>query len=207
MPIPSREAVPIAVMVAAIAGAITPLAYWHLPESINSVANSSGPWVIVVFSTLFFLRVRGWRAAALGIVSFLVMDAAFYVVHQSFGRFYPHHYLAVWVGVGIVIGPVVGLCASWMRSARPMLQAIAVAAPSAVLIGEGIYMLERLPGNSTLYAHASVAVGAVLFAALAALRFTRLRMVALSFALCTIGALAFFEVYGLLPLVLHNVVP
>jgi hypothetical protein len=197
----------VVVLVSAIAGALTPLGEQYLPRSIQSMANSSGSWTLIAFAAVYASRVRSWRAAAMGAMAFLVMNAVFEFVYGLRGYEYPHHYLAFWDVIAVAVGPLVGLSASWLRSTSPGLRAIAVAAPSAVLIGEGFYMLVDLPGNSTLYALASVLVGVVLFLFLAELRLQRLAPMALSAAMCAIGAVAFFTIYGLLPLVLDKVVP
>ncbi|MEJ1230089.1 MAG: DUF6518 family protein [Galbitalea sp.] len=193
--------------VAALTGALTPLGEHLLPRSINSAANSSGPWATITFASIYVTRIRGWRAALLGATSFVVMDAFFYVFFELLGGVYPHHNLAFWVGVALVIGPLVGLCAAWLRSRRSLLRVVAVAAPTAILIGEGVFMLVRLPGDSTLYAVASVVVGLVLFGILARLRLPTFALRALSLVTCAAGSVAFFAVYGLLPGILGKVVP
>jgi hypothetical protein len=135
------------------------------------------------------------------------MDLGFFVVFDSLGGYYAHSNLAFWLFVALVIGPLVGVCASWLRSRQPALQALAVAAPSSVLIGEGIFMLQRLPGVSTRYAVASVIVGFALFAILAIVRIRPMLWIAVSVAMCVAASAAFITIYGMLPLVLHKVVP
>jgi hypothetical protein len=195
------------ILVAVVAGALTPVGEHLLPHSIRSMANSSGPWMLIAFVSIVLSELRGWRAAAAGALSFLVMDAAFYLVFISFGDYYPHSYLAFWIGIGLLVGPAVGLSAAWLRAPGVRLRAVAVAAPAGVLIGEGVYMLIEIPGESTVYAIASVVVGVILFVILAALRLRGAATVAASSAMCVAVASAFFAVYGLIPLVLDKVVP
>jgi len=78
----------------ALTGILTPFGQQLLPHAIRSMANSSGPWTIIAFAAIYFSGMRGWRAALLGAVSFVTMDLSFYVVFESLGLFYPHHFLA-----------------------------------------------------------------------------------------------------------------
>jgi hypothetical protein len=202
-----RLRVLIVLLVAALAGALTPLGEHVLPESINSVANSSGPWAMITFALIYASRLRGGPAAALAAGALVTMDLTFFLIFDGLGGYYPHHYLVFWIAIAICIGPVLGLCASWLRSPNARLQELAVAAPSAVLVGEGAYMLEWLPGVSVVYSISSVVVGAALFGILAFALLRRPGRIALSFAICAAGSVVFLEVYGLLPLVLDKVVP
>jgi hypothetical protein len=200
-------AVSLVLGVAAVVGTLTSFAEIHLPRSINAAANSSGPWAMIAFASVYFSRARGVFAAMLGACSFVFMDLFFFVAFELRVGHYPHFYLAFWLGIAIAIGPLVGLCASWLRSPRMSLRAISVAAPSSVLVGEGIFMLHRLPGVSTVYAVASVVVGVLLFVILSALRLRGAGWFAISLAMCGVATVAFYAVYGLLPLVLDKVVP
>jgi hypothetical protein len=202
-----RLRVLIVVLVAALAGALTPLGEHLLPESINSAANSAGPWAMITFALIYASRLRGWAAAALAAAALVTMDLTFFLFFDGLGGYYPHHYLVFWIAIAICVGPLLGLCASWLRSPNAHLQELAVAAPSAVLIGEGVYMLEWLPGVSVLYSIASLVVGAALFGVLALALLRGPARIAVSFAICAVGSFAFLEVYGLLPLVLNKVVP
>jgi Family of unknown function (DUF6518) len=203
----TRLRVLIVLLVAALAGALTPLGEHSLPHSISAVANSSGPWTIITFVIVYASRVRGWGAAVLAAGALVVMDVTFYFFYNTLGGDYPHRYLAFWVFIAVCVGPVIGLCASWLRSPSERLQEIAVAAPSAVLIGEGVFMLARLPGLSIIYPVTSLVVGATLLGALAVSLLKRPARVAISFAVCVAGSVAFLEIYGLLPLILNKVVP
>jgi Family of unknown function (DUF6518) len=194
-------------LVAAVTGTLTPYGEVHLPSSISAAANSSGPWAIIAFASVYFSRIRGVGAAVLGAASLVVMDVFFFVSFEHRVGHYLHSYIEFWIAIAIVVGPLVGLCSSWLRSDHPVLREIGVAAPASILIGEGIFMLERLPGVSTLYAVASVVVGALLFVVLAGIRLDRLSRILASLLICAAASVAFFEIYGLLPQVLDKVVP
>ena len=193
--------------VAAITGTLTPYASTHLPGSINSVANSSGPWAMIAFASVYLSRARGLFAALLGATSFLVMNVFFFVAFERRLGPYSLDAIGFWIGVGIVVGPIIGLCASWLRSPATILREIGVAAPGSVLIGEGLFMVIEQPGLSPAYAHASVVVGIVLFLALAVWRLGRIDRVLISAALCTAFTVAFYLSYSLMPLLFNRSAP
>jgi hypothetical protein len=203
----TRAVVLVALAVAALVGQLTPIGERILPESLSTMANSSGAWAMIVIASVYFSRLTGWRAAVLALGSFVVMDVCFYAVFDLLGGYYPHHYMTFWIAVAVCIGPLVGLCASWLRSDRVLLQEIAVAAPSAILVGEGIFMLVRLPDVSVLYAIVSVVVGVALFVALSVAFLRRPSRVVGSLIASVLAGSAFFGIYSLLPLVLGKVVP
>jgi hypothetical protein len=203
----TRSIVVIVLVIAALVGQLTPIGERVLPESLSSMANSSGPWAMIVIASVYFSRLTGWRAALLAAAAFVVMDGCFYAVFDLLGGYYPRHYLTFWVIVAVFIGPLVGLCASWLRSPHARLQEIAVAAPSAILVGEGVFMLVRLPGVSVAYSVTSVVVGIALLAMLAALFLRTPARIAIAFGVSFLASAAFLGIYGLLPLVLNKVVP
>jgi hypothetical protein len=193
---------------AVITGALTPLGEHHLPASVNSAANSSAPWAMVAFASVYVVRARAVFAAVLGACAFVAMDAAFSVAFRwEFGYHYANHYLLFWTGIAVIVGPLVGLCASWLRAPQPILRAIGVAAPSSILIGEGVFMLVHLPGVSTLYSVACVLGGLLLFVIVAAAKLRRFSHFVVSLAICAAASVLFYSVYSLLPLILHKTVP
>jgi hypothetical protein len=203
----TRSIVLIVLVIAALVGQLTPIGERVLPESLSSMANSSGPWAMIVMASVYFSRLTGWRAALLAAAAFVVMDGCFYAVFDLLGGFYPRHYVTFWAIVAVFVGPLVGLCASWLRATHARLQEIAVAAPSAILVGEGVFMLVHLPGVSVTYSVASVVVGVALFATLAALFLRRPARIAIAFGVSVLASAAFLGIYGLLPQVLNKVVP
>jgi hypothetical protein len=85
-PVLSTRAIVVTVLaIAALVGQLTPIGERLLPESINTMANSSGPWAMVVFACVYFSRLRGWHAAGLAVAAFVVMDGCFYLVFDILG--------------------------------------------------------------------------------------------------------------------------
>lgn len=191
----------LALAVSAAAGALTPLGQQYLPEPLAPLANSSGSWTLIAFGAVYLSRARPVPAAVLGAACFILMNELYAVVSTLRGNPYSAGLLDFWTVVAVVVGPVVGLSASWLRGGRPHLLVPAVAAPSAVLIGEGVYYLTVLP-EFTAYGILEVAAGALLLLALVARRVRTVQHGVAAAALAVVGAAAFVTAYTAAPAVL-----
>ena len=105
-------------------------------ESVSSLANTSGSWVLVAFPAL---RPRtGHRDGVRALASLL----AGYVLGAGIRGFPSSTALMVFWGLAAVLaGPPLGLSAHWVRAGRPGLAALGAGVPAGVLIGEGVYGL------------------------------------------------------------------
>src|SRR4051812_29252030 len=131
----------VAVAVAFGLGALTSVGQQFLPDDLRSLANSAGSWTAICFVVLVLSRIRGWRAAGLGILVFIALNEGYGVVSRLKGFPYGILFENPWTIIAIVIGPIIGLAASWVQSKRPALVALGAAAPATVLVGEGVYGL------------------------------------------------------------------
>jgi hypothetical protein len=122
-------------------GALTSPAQQYLPDWLNSLANSAGGWSMFAFLLVWLSRARPLPAAVLGAVSFVLMVESYGAVSAWRGHFFAEPLSSMWVPIGLVAGPIIGLAASAVRhSSRPW--AIAgVSVLSLVLFAEGIYGL------------------------------------------------------------------
>ena len=192
---------------AAFTGVLTPYASIHLPSSINIVANSSGSWAMVAFASVYLSNARGLFAAILGACSFVIMDVFFFFAFEHRLGSYSLEAIAFWLLVAVVIGPIVGLCAAWLRSPRFVLREIAVAAPASILIGEGAFMVIQQPGLSPVYAHASIVVGIVLFLVLAIGKLRRIDRIVISASMCAVATGLYYASYALMPILFGRSAP
>jgi hypothetical protein len=191
----------LALAVSAAAGALTPIGQQYLPEPLGPLANSSGSWTLVAFVAVYASRARPVPAAVLGAACFVLMNELYAVVSTLRGNPYTAGPLDFWTLVALVIGPVVGLTAAWLRSERAVLVVLAIAAPSAVLIGEGVYYLAVLP-DYRAYGIGEAAAGILLLLVLVTRRARTARLATATAALAAIGAAAFVAAYTLVPAVL-----
>lgn len=190
-------AVAITASIAVVAGIITPFAQQYLPDWLRSLANASGSWAIIGLLAVYVSRARGVLAAALGATALVLLNETYSAVSTARGYPYAGGFASQWTYVAIVAGPIVGLAASWLRSSRPLLVALAVAAPSAVLIGEGVYGLTVVADSTSPVYWCLQIAGGVAFVATVAVRMLRsTEYIAVAGALTLTGAALFLAFYS-----------
>ena len=187
----------LAVAAAFVLGGLTSVGQQFLPPDLNSLANSAGSWTAICFVMLVLSRIRGWRAAGLGILVFIALNEGYGLVTRLKGFPYGILFENMWTLIAVVIGPVIGLAASWVQSTRPALVALGAAAPATVLVGEGVYgLLYVSDTTSPVCWTGSIVVGAVLVVLMAVLRVRSVGGGILSIALTAIGAALFVLAYS-----------
>ncbi|MFD3443669.1 DUF6518 family protein [Microbacteriaceae bacterium 4G12] len=191
----------LALAASAAAGALTPIGQHYLPEPLAPLANSSGSWTVITFAAVYLSRTRPVVAAVLGAACFVLMNELYGVVSTLRGNPYTAGFPDFWNLVGIVVGPMVGLAAAWLRSGRAAFLVPAIAAPSAVLLGEGVYYVTVL-GVFGAYGFVEIGAGVLLLLVLVARRIRSMRMRLATVALALAGAAAFVAAYTLVPAVL-----
>lgn len=193
------RAVLIVLVTAAVWGGLTSLGQQYLPDELRSLANASGPWFAVVMGSIFVARPRPALAIILGILAFIVMNEAYGVVSRWRGFPYGGGLSSIWNIIALVVGPVAGIAAIWLRSSRPVLIALGAAAPAAVLIGEGLYGLTVVSDTtSPVFWSIELAAGLCLIAVTAVLRIRRIAAVGVLVAASALGAALFYAVYSAL---------
>jgi hypothetical protein len=136
-----------AVAVGLVLGALTDIGQSHLPSFAWSLANSGGSWVLVAF----LVALRGSRvrhAIGQGMACLLALDVGFYLTAAARGIPISAQSVAFWIFAAIVVGPIVGLAAGWVRHGGPILTGAGAGIPAGFLVGESIYALHYL-GQST----------------------------------------------------------
>ena len=187
----------LAVVAAFVLGGLTSVGQQYLPEHLHSLANSAGSWTAICFAVLVLSRIRGWRAAGLGILVFIALNEGYGLVTRLKGFPYGILFENYWTIIALVIGPIVGLAASWVQSKWPALVALGAAAPATVLVGEGVYgLLYVSDTTSPAYWTGSIVVGAVFVVLMAVLRVRSIGWGILSIALTAIGAALFVLAYS-----------
>jgi len=148
-----------------VLGGLTSFGQSVLPESLVSFANSASGWTILTFGLVWLARVRLPVAAALGLVSFVLLIEGYRIVSGWRGFFYAEPFHDTFTLIGIVAGPVVGLSAALVRSGPVPWKPVAAAPVAAVLIGEGVYGLTVVAGStSPAYWVVQIVLGTALLA-------------------------------------------
>ena len=191
----------LALAVAAAAGALTPIGQQYLPEPLAPLANSSGSWTVITFVAVHLSRTRPVAAALLGAACFVLLNELYAVVSTLHGNPYTAGFPDAWNLMAIVVGPVVGLAAAWLREERAARLVPAIAAPCAVLLGEGVYYVTVL-GVFGAYGFVEIAAGVFLLLVLVVRRIRSMRMRLATVALAALGAAVFVAACTLVPAVL-----
>ncbi|MFS4505531.1 DUF6518 family protein [Clavibacter sp. Sh2141] len=164
-------------MFSLLVGGITSPAQGFLPESVNSLANSAGGWSMLAFLGVWLSRARPLLGAVLGAVSFVAMVEAYGVVSLWRGYFLADPFSSMWVPIGLVAGPVIGVAAALVRHGSPGWAVAGVVPLSAVLVAEAIWALRTVSDTtSPVYWTLEILLG-VAFLAAAVLRRRRTRAV------------------------------
>jgi Family of unknown function (DUF6518) len=140
-----------ALTVGAVLGGLTDAGQTWLPWAASSLANSGGSWVLAAFLiALPAARVR--QATAWGGLSMVGLVVGYYLTAAQRGVPVAPSAVEFWVVAALVIGPVVGLTAGWVRRGSPLRVAAAAGVVGGLLVGEALYGLRYIdPWTSTKY--------------------------------------------------------
>ncbi|HEY2239349.1 MAG TPA: DUF6518 family protein, partial [Streptosporangiaceae bacterium] len=159
------------VMVIALGlGALTDLGQAWLPQSSASLANSGASWAAVAFVLALFATGTG-RAILWGLLGLAGLAGGYYLTAIS--RHVPESPASIrfWMLAAVIIGPLLGLAASWVRRGSPITAALGTGAAAGLLGGESVYGLTAIAGStSSLYWTIQLAVAIALLIALDAWR-------------------------------------
>lgn len=185
----------VVVIASFLLGGLTHYAQGFLPEPLSPFANSASGWTVLTAALVLWSRTHGWRAAALGTASFVLLVLGYTAVSQLRG----YHYSPVLFGtVGLVVGPFVGLAAAWLRQAGYR-AAAGTALLAGIGIGEGIYGLTSVSDTTGVtYWIISLAAGVLVLAGMLWRRIRGTKPMLLALAGTATVAAAFVIAYRLL---------
>ena len=182
------------VLLSVLLGGLTSWAQGFLPDELRSFANSASGWTVITALLVFWSRARGGQAAALGAVSFVLLVLGYAVASQLRGFWYDPLYFSA---VGIVVGPFVGVAASWLRSTG-VRAALGAALLAGIGIGESIYGLTVVrESTSPVYWSLIGAAGVVLAAVMLVRRVRGALPTALAIGGTALVAGAFYVAYSM----------
>lgn len=127
----------IAVVLSFLLGGLTSYAQGLLPDAFASFANSASGWTVLTALLVYWSRARAVPAAVLGAVSFVLLVLGYTATAQVRGFVYDPLLFSV---VGVVVGPFVGVAASWLR-ATGVRAALGTALLAGIGLGESVYGL------------------------------------------------------------------
>ncbi|MGW6131188.1 DUF6518 family protein [Cellulomonas sp. NPDC055163] len=147
-------AVPLA---SAALGVLTVTAQGVLPDAAAPFANSASGWTVLTALLVLWSRARTRTAAVLGAASFVLLVLGYSAGAHLRGLFYDPTFFGV---VGLVVGPVVGVAAAWLRE-RGLRAALGTAALAGVGVGEAVYGLTVVVGTTGAAYWVVLGVGAI----------------------------------------------
>lgn len=168
----TRTAARSAVVVIAsfLSGVGTFFAQGFLPDAVTSFANSASGWTLVTVLLLWWARVHTALAALLGAASFALLTLGYSAAAQLQDLYYDP---TLFVAVGVVVGPFVGIATSWLRSVSSWQAATATTLLAGIGVGESAYGL-TVVADTTSPAYWAL-IGAVAIALLVAMLLLRIR--------------------------------
>jgi hypothetical protein len=137
----------LAITVGAATGAVTEWSVLHVPFSLEPLTNTAAPWVLVSFAVALTARWMG-ESLLLAVTTLVAEVLGFYIVEALRGWSVSGHQVVFWSVTSLVVGPLVGLAAGWLRHAGSMAAGVAAGAIGGVLAGEAVYGLTGLKFSS-----------------------------------------------------------
>jgi len=177
-----------------VLGGLTSWAQGFLPAQAAPFANSASGWAVLTVLLVVWSRTAGWRAAALGAGSFVLLVLGYTVASELRGLAYSP---VLWGTVGLVTGPVIGLAASWLHgtgAAGRTRAAVGTAVVAGVGVGDGVSGLLRVADTTGLTYWVVVAAAGVALLVVMAARRLRERTAVLTAVLGTLAVPAAFVV-------------
>ena len=164
-------------------GGLTSWAQGVLPQQAAPFANSASGWAVLTVALVVLSRTGGWRAAALGAASFVLLVLGYTAASHLRGLAYSP---VLWGTVGLVTGPFVGLAAAWLRTTGRT-AALGTAAVAGILVGDGVFGLTHVADTTGVTYWVTIGVAGV--ALLVGMAVRRLRECG-TVLLATVGTLA-----------------
>lgn len=130
----------VAVVVGMVIGALTLVGQRFMPGQWNTLVNSGAIWLVPVFFVGSRMRSLPWAAAA-GVATLLATLAGYYVPSTLAGTPHSAYFVALWVGVALIAGPLFGVAGCAWRSDRRMHRVLGVAMLGGVIATEGLYLV------------------------------------------------------------------
>jgi Family of unknown function (DUF6518) len=183
-------------VIALAVGVLTAYSQEWLPPQVHSLANSAGSWTLIAFALALMARTAR-MSAIFGCLALLMMLVGYVLGAGVRGDPSSEATVASWGLTSVVVGPLLGLGAYWVKTRRYPLAAVGIGAVSGVLIGEGIYGLTQIADTTyPPYWWGQIFVGSLLLVAVAWRRPRSTRSAALSLGVAALTAALFVLIYN-----------
>lgn len=194
-PAASSTLLPVTVLIAITAGALTAQGQSALPDALRSVANSAGSWSLLAFALALRApdAVRATAAASVALVGLL---AGYIMLDEARGFPASHRLILFWLIASIIAGPALGLGAHLLRRGTPVQAVFATGVLCGVLLGEGIYGLTVIADTTSgIYWTLEITIAVLVFVFAAGRYLRRCSGIALAVGVTGVVAAAFLLIY------------
>ncbi len=182
----------VSLALALLLGFGTSYAQGFLPDAVSSFANSASGWTILTWLIVWAIRSRTGLSALLGAIGFVGLVLGYTLASELRGLSYNPVFFGV---VGVVVGPFVGVAASWLRR-REWRAAAGVGLLSGIAVGEALYGLTAVSETtSPVYWILVGVLGLVLLVCIVVRQIGRPRIMVAAVALTAAVAAAFAYSY------------
>jgi hypothetical protein len=131
-----------------LVGFLTSVLQGVLPDRWNSLANSGAVWTVVAFTLALPAAREVWAPVAAGTLALLGEVGGYYAIALPLRDVASAPSERVlWTCAALVIGPLAGLAARWVRRGTPTERTVAVLGLCGVASGEAWHGLARIPGH------------------------------------------------------------
>lgn len=185
------------------AGAVTERSFLHLPFNLEPLSNTAAPWVLVAFAVALIAPSMG-ESLMLSLVTLIALVVGFYVAQALRGWPVSREQFVFWSPISVIMGPLIGLAAGWIRHAGRTAGALAAGIIGGLLVGEALHGLTALKfSTSPNYWDVQLLLGCALAVALTVWRFRShwpgcVRAVSMSMLVCTVVGLGTLAAYQIL---------
>ena len=130
-----------------VIGCLTSVGQGVLPFALSPLANSAGAWSLAAFALTLGNR-EPRRGVILGVAALASMLAGYVVTSTVRGFPVGSSLLLFWGLASVVVGPVLGVGAAWVRGSSPIRISAGGAAIAGILVGEGAYGLTLIADST-----------------------------------------------------------
>jgi hypothetical protein len=188
----------IAAVVGLIGGVLTSYLQGTLPDALAPLANSAAPWCAVAFAVATPAR-RPLVAVACAVLALLLLNLGYGLGSALRGYTYSTSTVLFWSAAAVVVGPLLGLSAHWIRRAAPSRAAVGAGYVVGILLGESAHGVTAIADTTPAgYWLVEAALGVLALVAVAATRLRRPLPIAISAATAVLVGGALLLTYNLL---------
>lgn len=187
----------LAAAVGLIGGVLTSYLQGFLPDPVAPLANSAAPWCLIAFATALRAR-RPLVAVVCAVLALLLLNLGYGLGSALRGYTYSTSTTVFWSAAAVLVGPLLGLSAYWLRRSTPWWDAVGAGYVAGILLGESAHGVLAISDTTPVgYWLAEGLAGVVGLVVVAAVRLRRPAPIAVAAGTAVLVGGALLLVYSL----------